>query len=165
MSRNLCSSYCRSCSRLVTLNDLRGKPAEFRKYGSYAPLMGFRHDCPCGKVYFATFAHKNEFWTRESLASGGWKAPELTVIGQTYPNREAGKFVHMERDLDGREQPVNSGCFVIDLSFYESYNDEEWDEAPRQEVLRGARKPEYLCEGDASEHQWVWGQPRPEGDE
>lgn len=159
MSRNLCSSYCRSCGRLVTLNDLRGKPAEFRKYGPYAPVMGFRYDCPCGKVYFATFTHKHEFWSPESLASGGWNSPELTVMGRTFPNKEAGRFVHMARHIDGSETPVNSGCFVIDLSYYESYNDEEWDEATQQEVLRGDRKPGYLCEGDASEHQWVWGRP------
>lgn len=58
MSRNLCTSQC--CGRILRLSDLRGKPVEFRQYGSYSPQMGVRWDCPlCGEAYFA-YIHQRE---------------------------------------------------------------------------------------------------------
>jgi hypothetical protein len=57
--------------------------------------------------------------------------------------------------INGRTEPV--GCFVIDLSLYDSFNDEPiYDEDQRRKVLAGEEKPWHLCEEDCEEVQWVW---------
>lgn len=145
MSRNLTSSSC--CGHIVRLADLRGKPIEFRRYGQYAPEIGTRWDCPtCKTPYFAIWRQGDEYWSEEALVDGQYKADFLRFGDQSFPNTEKGKFV-IERP-NGRAE--NAGYFVIDLSHYWAYNDEF---AP--EPADG--KPEYLCEDNAEEVQWVWG--------
>lgn len=45
--------------------------------------------------------------------------------------------------------------FVIDLSYYESYNDEH--SYDKDGNIINLDKPELLCLGDAEDQQWVWG--------
>jgi hypothetical protein len=113
MSRNLCRSSC--CENIVRLSDLRGKPIEFRQYGSSdPPVIGTRWDCPtCATIYFA--------WWRDAKWS--------------------------ERLGD-----YSSG-FVIDLSYYATFNDEP-DYDGKFDIDKD--KPACLCEDDAENQQWVW---------
>lgn len=170
MSRNLCTSYCVECGHgPVRLSDLRGKPIEFRRYGDYSPAIGCRWDCPdCGTAYFAIWRDKDEFWSRESLDNGQWKDPEFVLPdGRVFPNHEAGKFaVDRTYTLGGveRTEVHNTGCFIIDLSYYETYNDEpiydDEDGSKRDAIRSGAEPPWHLCTDDAENVQWVWGSPR-----
>jgi len=168
MSRNLCSSYCVECGHgPVRLSDLRGKPIEFRQYGPYVPVIGCRWDCPdCGTAYFAIWRTKDEFWSRESLQTGAWKDTEfITSDGMVYPIPEAGRFaVERTYTLGGVERTDvhNTGCFTIDLSYYETYNDEplyddDEDGSQRAAIRSGDVPPWHLCTGDAKDLQWAWG--------
>ncbi len=52
MSRNLLTSSC--CGNIVRLDDLRGQPIEFRRYGSEPVAIGTKWVCPsCKAAYFA----------------------------------------------------------------------------------------------------------------
>lgn len=165
MSRNLCTSYCAECGHgPVRLSDLRGKPIEFRRYARYAPDLGCRWDCPkCSTAYFAIWRVNEEFWSRESLQNGQWKDPVYHLPdGTTYPNTEAGKFAVEDTFTFGGVQQTraaNTGCFTIDLSYYETFNDEPIydDEELKQEIRSGQEDPRYLCKDNAEDTQWCWG--------
>ncbi len=107
MSRNLCTSSC--CNTTVRLEDLVGKPIEFRQYGDNPPVIGTRWDCPeCGTAYFVI-----------------WRDAKWSF--------ELGKYVR---------------GFVLDLSYYESFNDEHSD--------RSLDDPAYLYTSDIKNFQEVW---------
>lgn len=141
MSRNLGRSYC--CENIVRLEDMRGKPIEFRRYSKYAPHIGCRWQCPtCNTVYFAWWVEDRNFST-----------------------------------------------FMIDLSYYESFNDERdtdweacakflglpqdthvsevskqwWLRCPDEEPFRvdpDKTTPRHLCLDNAEEVQEVLGDHR-----
>jgi len=167
MSRNLCSSFCVECGHgPVRLSDLRGKPIEFRRYYSSAPELGCRWDCPnCGTAYFAIWRINEEFWSRESLANGQWKDPVYRLPdGSTHPNTEAGRFaIENTFSFGGVQQTTatNTGCFTIDLSYYETYNDEPIydDEGSKDAIRSGIEAPRHLCTDNAEDVQWDWGSP------
>ena len=111
MSRNLCTDTCVCGKYQFSLKDFVGKPIEFRKYGPYVPHMGCKLFCPeCGKIYFG--------WVR--ICDHFWETPEDAfnlIIGR---EKDKGKFVH--RFSDGHLE--QTGYYQIDLSFYETFNDE-----------------------------------------
>ena len=136
MSRNLGTSKCPNCGYKFTIDDLRGKPIEFRRYSKFTPKMGCRLDCKCGEVYFSYLHYEHTYWSREALLSGDWENKEK------YPEF-AGKFA-----AEGFMGPYNTGCFTIDLSYYDSYNDEKGD--------GDMENPWHLCEDKAEDVEWVW---------
>lgn len=142
MSRNLGTSSC--CGIVVRLSDLRGKPVEFRAYGAYAPQIGVRWDCPkCSTAYFVIWRYRDRFWGQMENVD----KPELVFPdGTRIPNREVGRFVI--RDDDGKPKE-DAGCFILDLSYYWSFNDEE---SPEPED----GKPDWLVEDDRTDLQWGW---------
>jgi hypothetical protein len=54
---------------------------------------------------------------------------------------------------DNRLNEWGSG-FVIDLSYYESFNDEHYIDEKGN--IEGLDDPAYLCLDDAGDVQWVW---------
>lgn len=100
---------------MVKLEDLRGKPIEFRQYGSKnPPAIGTKWICPtCQTVYFA--------WWNDAK----WQSS------------------HMEYSK-----------FVIDLSYYATFNDE-----PDYEGTFDYEHdtPAALCTDNADDWQDVWG--------
>lgn len=107
MSRNLGRSYC--CENFVRLEDMRGRPIEFRRYTKYSPHIGCRWDCPtCGTVYFA--------WWRDSI-------------------------------------DANGVSFVIDLSYYESFNDEHDLDYAKMAKFLGL--PEDTAPGEICKQWWL----------
>lgn len=147
MSRNLCTSSCESCGYTVRLSDLRDKPIEFRKYGPYAPQIGCKFICECGEVYFAIWRHKDGFWDSESLKDGSWKTDV----------RDAGKFATEYTNHKGEVVVEQTGCFVIDLSYYATYNDEKHCDSEAEKLINnGTDEPWHLCEDNAEEVQWIW---------
>lgn len=146
MSRNLATSTCvtADCPRggqPVRLTDLVGKPMEARRYGPYAPRVGVRYDCPgCGTAYFAYVHHYDRFWTEPSDADS-----PLDAAG--HPNREQGRFVTPDRQ-------GQTGCFVVDLSYWSTYNDECYGEDDLAGRIDGP--PACALDGDAADVQWIW---------
>ena len=113
MSRNLCRSSC--CGYTLRLEDLRGKPIEFRRYSNSPPVLGTKWTCQnCGTMYFAIW--RNAIWG-------------------TYPYNDWVRG------------------FVIDLSYYESYNDEHDYEDGK---IVGIDSPRHLCLDNAEDRQTVW---------
>ena len=163
MSRNLGTSYCIECGYgPLKLDDLRGKPIEFRRYFSYVPALGCRWDCPrCNTAYFAIWSVTEEFWSRESLNNGQWKDPVYHLPdGSTYPNSTAGRFaVENTSSFGGVTQTTvhNTGCFTIDLSYYETYNDEPMDDGEDKDAIRRSEAhPWHLCADNADDAQLEW---------
>jgi hypothetical protein len=151
MASNLCSSFCVECGRKPLLAELSGKPVEFRRTGRYAPAMGVRWDCPdCETAYFVYYRQKDNFWSDVEHAF------EEYVLGDPrYPNSEKGKFV--QTDSTGRV--YQTGCYTIDLAYYETGRDEPMRPGPEKaEILAGTRPPWRLLEGEAEECEWVWGE-------
>lgn len=146
MSRNLCSSTCVTdgCPRAeepVRLTEIIGKPLEARRYGPYAPEFGVRYECPgCGTVYFTILRRRDSFWSDPEDADA-----ETDAAG--HRNRERGRFVTADR----REQ---TGCFVIDLSYWSTFNDECYGEDALAGRIDGP--PAFTLDGDAADAQWVW---------
>jgi hypothetical protein len=146
VSRNLATSTCvtEGCPRSgqpVRLTDLIGKPLEARRHGPYAPTVGVRYDCPgCGTAYFAWVRHYDTFWSRPYDA-------DKPVNAAGHSNLEQGRFVTPDR----REQ---TGCFVVDLSYWSTFNDECYDEDERAGRIEGP--PAHTLDGDAADVQWVW---------
>lgn len=136
MSRNLATSKCEKCFHKFTLSDFRGKPIEFRRYGPYPPVMGCRVDCECGAVYFAYIRTLDKFWDKGSLTSGEWN-------NGTRDKSVDGRFAR--ETYYGIE---DTGCYTIDLSYYDSYNDEEGD--------GNMDNPSHLCTDNAEDAEWVW---------
>lgn len=63
MSRNLHTSSC--CGNIVRLEDLRGKPLEFRRYAREPVVIGTKWVCPsCNNAYFA-------WWRDAQVGHGG----------------------------------------------------------------------------------------------
>lgn len=154
MSRNLCTSKC--CDNIVRLSDLRGKPIEFRQYYQYAPEIGCRWDCPtCKTAYFAIWRHNDSYWGLNSNIIDREEAIQFALTGEFHaPNGQiiksenAGKYL-IKREWQGKVQYEETGTFTIDLSFYESYNDEPGNKDEMQ-------SPRHLCTDDAIETQVVW---------
>ena len=128
------------CDNIVRLSDLRGKPIEFRRYHQYAPNIGTRWDCPtCGTAYFAI-----------------WRETENSRSIIVNPGNAMCSY---ER----------ASTFTIDLSYYESYNDEHsgiyekgkpyisWEQMTEEQRQAMLANPGGLCVDDAEEAQWVWG--------
>ena len=139
MSRNLCTSTCPDCpgKYTVTLMDIIGKPLEARRYGPYAPSFGTKWTCPgCRTAYFVIIRQGDKFW------ASTWDAHNAVDFGGN-PNPNRGRFVH--KYPDGHEE--QTGYFVLDLSYYESFNDEH---GPDPDERR------HLLEDDAEDVQWVW---------
>ena len=151
MSRNLCTSSCPKCNYTVKLSDLRGKPIEFRQYFNSSPVLGCRFDCECGEAYFAIWRYDYNFWGEEMIHQSGEEF--LTFPGGTVvKNDNKDRFV---RESGGRK--FETGHFTIDLSYYESYNDETMsDEDVRAEILSGEREPSFLCLDDAEDYQYLY---------
>ena len=140
MSRNLATSSC--CGNTVRLSDLRGKPIEFRRYGPYVPDIGTRWDCPtCNTAYFVIWRTRDKFWHKPEDAFA-----DLDLFGN--PNREKGKFVH-QYTFQNEIVTEDTGCFTLDLSYYESHNDEPG-------TLGAEGKPRHLCEDNAEDVEWEW---------
>lgn len=146
MSRNLTTSTCYDCGKhTFRLEDMRGKPIEFRSYSEKdAVHIGCKCACPeCGTVYF--------LWWRDAKWSD-------------------------------RDHRWGSG-FVIDTSYYESFNDEhgydeeamrvelglpegsgywqireEWDKRfPGRSYLLDSMEDVWsLVKDNAEDKQWVW---------
>ena len=144
MSRNLGRSFC-DCGRVFKLSDFIGKPIEFRRYSHYVPQMGCKMECDrCGEVYFAYLHREDRYWDERSIQDGSWKDASKNPL-------MAGRFA-VERDSPILGKSVSqTGCFTIDLSYYDTYNDEKADEKPE--------KPWHLCEDDAEDVEWVWKSP------
>lgn len=150
MSREMTTSSC--CSYTVTLSDLRGKPVEFRKYRQYRPVIGVRWDCPeCGTSYFASYKERDSYWSTDAA---GIVSPEKVFNPST---DQRGKFVVEETNSQGEKELRDGGCFIITLSYYETYNDEpSLNSNLTRDVLSGKKDPAHLYLGDAHHFQWVW---------
>lgn len=149
MSRNLCKSSCPHCGYLVRLSDLRGKPVEFRRYSQYAPVLGVRFDCPCGQIYFAAWEHKDVSWSHEQLQNGQWNKPtfDFEIHGKavSVPNYDQGRYAFKT----GSGSVENMGYFTIDLSYYETYDDE------MGMPLKDREEPAHLCKDNAEDAQCI----------
>lgn len=159
MSRNLASSVCPKCGYTLRLSDVRGKPVEFRRYGRYAPVIGVRFDCGCGEVYFVSWREQHSFWSRESLDNGQWKEPVYEFRGMEFQNLQQGKFAFETPDFRDRSKLVahNTGVFTLDLSHYETYDDEPMEDGPEKTAIhRSEQHPWHLCTDNAEDTQWVW---------
>jgi len=152
MARNLGTSECQKCDYKVRLSDIRGKPVEFRRYGPYAPVIGVRFDCACGEVYFASFGVEYKVWSRDALASGAWKEETLRFPnGVAMKNVNCGRFA-VERVFKGQVHAENTGAFTVDLSYYETYDDEPMaDGDVRTKIRSGEMQPLHLCVDDAED--------------
>lgn len=140
MSRNLCRSHC--CDNTVRLSDMRGKPIEFRRYGSYAPHIGCRWDCPtCGTAYFA--------WWRDGDA---YPSPPSFVIDLAYY-----ESFNDEHDVDENKMAELLGLDRTTCSWNDLYK--AWDEKfPNRSLpIANLDKPRHLCVDDAEGVQQVWG--------
>lgn len=170
MSRNLGKSSCVECNYgPVRITDLAGKPLEFRRYAKFRPEMGVHWDCPdCGTAYFAYIRMYDKFWAQDQLTTGEWKQDYITLPNGTLEkNKHKGKFAYEARTLEFLRKPgdpatttMQTGCFVIDLSYYESFNDEplyDRDDTGLKEAIRdGSSPPYHLCTDGAEDVQWVW---------
>lgn len=162
MSRNLCSSSCPHCGRVVRLADIRGKPAEFRRYGPYAPVLGFKWQCDCGVYYFVIWRSNHEFWGREGLAHADdpEMPPQYTGPGGArIPNRHQGRFYFEQPGFseDASTIRYETGTFTLDLSYYETYNDEPmWDPVAQDAIHEGIKEPHHLCTDNAEDVQVEW---------
>lgn len=142
MSRNLCKDSC-DCGYVFGLNDFTGKTVEFRKYYDYAPHMGVKLPCPkCDKVYFGYIREGFDYWGDNEKAF----VDEFNVNGQKIPNKQKGKFVKKQKTEDGDDLIMSLGYYQIDLSYYESYNDE--GEGVDTD------NPAYLCTEDDEKTRW-----------
>jgi len=157
MSRNLTTSSCPECGYTVRLSDLRGKPIEFRRYSIYAPQIGCRFDCSCGAVYFVMWHAKDNFWGVQSINDGSWKDPVSRHNGQEFPNKEAGRFAVEREGWKGKPEVHQTGYYVIDLSYWTTFNDEqESADLVRMSIEAGNVPPAHLCLDDALDTQWEW---------
>jgi len=123
VSRNLCTDTCQCGDHRFTLGEFRDKPVEFRQYGDYSPLMGAKLICPkCERVYFAWVTYRDKFWSDPSDAFAEYlDYPN----GQRVRNKNQGKFVRRAFTAAGGEPRwEDTGYYRIDLSYYETYNDE-----------------------------------------
>lgn len=177
MSRNLTTSSC--CGNVVRLSDVLGKPLEARRYFKYAPDFGTRWDCPsCGTAYFVIIHRRDQFWSDPIRAFDD----DLGYDGQgnAIPNRERGRFVFATESNPfgkGEVRYEQTGCFTLDLSYYESYNDEHDFDCKIGEVdgqagmcvthgvpyhdkhergIVGIDSPRHLVTDDCQDVQWVW---------
>jgi len=115
------------CDNVVRLPDIIGRPIEVRRSGPYAPVIGTRWDCPtCTTAYFV-------IWRTNEENRRGTVNPQIPGSGQEW-----------------------LGTFTLDLSYYESYNDEHGDPEFLAAVLSGELQPSGLVVGAAEDAQWVW---------
>jgi hypothetical protein len=143
MSRNLTQDNC-DCGYVFGIHDFVGRPVEFRKYFDYAPQMGTKLTCPmCGIVYFGYIRQGHDYWGENKEVAF---TDELDICGQIWENKEKGKFVKRVTDLKGKERIESLGYYQIDLSYYESYNDEG--------VGVDTVTPSHLCVSDDEQTRW-----------
>jgi hypothetical protein len=119
-----------------------------------------RFDCKCGEVYFVSWVENDSYWSRGALDSGSWKEPTYVFQGKTFKNEAQGRFAFETPDWRDKSKTLaqNTGCFTLDLSHYETYNDEPMDDGPEKAAIQnGEQSPRYLCTDDAEDVQWVWG--------
>lgn len=146
MSRNLCRDTC-FCDYQFTIADFVGKPIEFRQYGRYSPCLGCKLICPqCGKVFFGYIRYGDHYWDEPKKA---FEKRNFDGIG-TIPNRHYGKFARKVK-CGSRETYEHLGYYQIDLSYYETYNDEG-------EGI-DTDKPAYLTQEDNLLTRWFTSEP------
>jgi len=135
MSRNLCTDRC--CGVIVRLEDLAGKPLEFRKYHDYRPVVGTKWTCPkCNKVYFVIIRTRDTVWGEDLKDQFDHDKIAFCHGRHVHDNHNKGKFA--KRYKDGQVHEL--GSYEFDLSYYESFNDE--GEGVESE------DPQYLCVED-----------------
>ena len=146
MSRNLTQDNC-DCGYVFGIHDFVGQPVEFRKYFDYAPQMGTKLTCPeCGIVYFGYIRQGHDFWGEEKERAF---EDSFNVGGHSWDNDNKGKFVKKVTSLGGNEriERIESlGYYQIDLSYYESYNDEG--------AGIDTEYPAHLCVEDDEQTRW-----------
>lgn len=151
MSRNLCQDNC-DCGYVFGIKDFVGQPIEFRKYYDYAPQMGTKLVCPeCGKVYFGWVRKEHEYWGHTQEDRKRAFQDELDYRGygidKVVKNEYKGKFAKKSiNPITNKEYIEDLGYYQIDLSYYESYNDEG-------EGV-DCDKPSYLCTEDDEVTRW-----------
>lgn len=148
MSRNLCQDNCK-CGYVFGIKDFIGKPIEFRKYYDYAPHMGTKLVCPdCGTVYFGWMRQDYEFWgSSQEDRQRAFNDENVYGNGLVFPNHEKGKFVKKTiNPFSGEEHIESLGYYQIDLSYYESFNDEG--------VGEDTDNPAHLCTKDDERTRW-----------
>jgi hypothetical protein len=144
MSRNLTKDNC-DCGYVFGIKDFVGQPVEFRKYFDYAPQMGSKLVCPeCDTVYFGYIRTGFDYWgdNKERAFEDNY-----SINGHNWDNDQKGKFVKKTTSLGGHERIESLGYYQIDLSYYESYNDEGvgTDECDT---------PAFLCTEDDERTRW-----------
>jgi len=120
MSTNLCKDTC-DCGFLFNLKDFVDKPVEFRQKSDYAPQMGVKLVClDCGMVYFGWIRRSHTFWegVKECFDKDIISYPYISGNSNT-KNTNKGKFAKRIGD-----DIYELGCYQIDLSYYETFNDE-----------------------------------------
>ncbi len=123
MSSNLCQDNCVKCGHVFTLGSFRGQPIEFRQRGQYVPQMGCKLVCPCGMVYFGYIRTDHKYWSNPEDAFSEYVCGAHR-FGISRKNEYFGKFARRYKHADGRETFMDLGYYQIDLSYYESFNDE-----------------------------------------
>jgi hypothetical protein len=105
--------------------------------------MGVKLICPnCGKVYFGWIRSGFDFWNNKKDAFND----EVCYGGKSFVNEEKGKFVKKYIDSKGNECFTDLGYYQIDLSYYETFNDEG-------EGI-DSKTPSYLCTEDDERTRW-----------
>ena len=120
MSRNRNRDSC--CNNYIKIEDLIGKPLEFRKYGEYAPHPGVKWSCPtCKRVFFVWIQNNCQFWNDpQDFDKEFIELPD----GRRFENVHKGKFARWIKNHRGEEVAENLGYYHIDTSYYESFNEE-----------------------------------------
>ena len=146
MSRNLCKDQC--CGVKIKLADLVGKPLEFRKYYDYAPTPGVKWQCPeCKRFFFVQIRTGHDYWGVDQEHRGRFDKDVLDYPnGQSFKNDQKGKFAKRTTDHKGQEYVADLGYYQLDMSFYESYND-EGDGTDTDD-------PAYICKKDDERTRW-----------
>lgn len=143
MSRIMPTSTCPECGYVFRLEDLRGKPIEFRRYSRFAPHIGCKVTCRCGIDYFVSWRRDWKYWSDQAVLDGSFD--EETYEG--FPNAEKGKFARkVLRPFSGEEVVEHLGYFTLSLSYYGSFNDEPGG---------SSEDPWHLCTDNAEDSQWV----------
>jgi len=155
MSRNLCQDNC-DCGYVFGIKDFIGQPIEFRKYYDYAPQMGTKLTCPeCKKVYFGWIRKGHDFWGTSQADRCKSVQDELIYPNhEPIKNHQKGKFVKVSENLDGKPYFEDLGYYQIDISYYESYNDEG--------IGKDDDDPAHLCKEDDDRTRWYQSREREE---
>lgn len=153
MSRNLATSTCVDCDNTtpVRLTDLIGEPIEFRALGNSPPEMGTKWNCPqCDRAYFVIW-RPAQWDHNKTVTEENWdeiqQDPHMSqLMGQFDSYEDFKKHYGVPMNANSGAEYWSAG-FVLDLSYYESYNDEPGSDPDER---RG------LVTGDMTTWQWVW---------